>query len=185
MSRHTLGSLAIGALSPVFVSMLAMQPVDAWGGDSHVEGDSHAEVWNLARDVDTTGNQIGFSQGAAGVWYFMASHSLAHNPQLYTFIRDYNAPSIQGDSPPKPPIVIPDGFSCWQSLESFGKTPAVCFNFTDSLLTIDTLSVPPHTLEVHPGTDRLVIVAWKSPVDGHGGGGYSRSSNIRTVLALL
>ena len=103
-------------------------------------GDPH-QTWNLARGVGSTGNQIGFDQGTEGVWYFLASHSTDHNPQLYRFIREFNAPGLAS---------YPAGFSCWQEPNA-EFLPAVCFNFTDHPVTLEGYDLPPRSFRLHPG----------------------------------
>jgi hypothetical protein len=116
-------------------------------------------TWDPAKDIATTGNQVSFNQGARQVWYFMESHALVHNPRIYRFLDQYNAPAR-----PLTGIVIPDGFSCWQDETLI--LPDVCFNFNDTPVTLEGFDVPPKTLDMHPGTDRFAIVAWKSPLNG-------------------
>jgi hypothetical protein len=115
--------------------------------------------WNLSRDVGATGNQISFNQGAEGVWYFMRGHTTDHNPQLYRFIRRFNAPAVLATGNP-----APAGFSQW---EEPGGPPGILFNFTDGPVRPEGFDVPPRTVDMHPGPDMLVIVAWKSPVNGN------------------
>lgn len=142
--------------SGLFV-LLASQSVNAWDGGR--SNDRSPNTWNLARDIGVTGNQIGFQQGAAGVWYFMMSGSTVHNPQLYRFIREFNAPAL-----PATDIHVPDGFSGWQ--EPVDIQPSVDFNFTDHVITLENFDVPPHSVYMHPGPHQFTIVAWQSPVDG-------------------
>jgi hypothetical protein len=77
------------------------------------EKNGHHARWNLAEDIRTTGNQIGFNQGAGGVWYFMTSAGVTHNPLIYRFIRHFNAPALAFGGG----ITIPEGFSCWQEAD--------------------------------------------------------------------
>jgi hypothetical protein len=116
-------------------------------------------TWNLSKDIAGTGNQISFSQGARGVWYFMESSSLAHSPLIYRFLGEFNAPAR-----PATEIVIPDGFSCWQNPATV--VPDVCFNFNATPVTLEGFEVPPGTVDMHPDADGFAIVAWKSPLNG-------------------
>jgi hypothetical protein len=123
------------------------------------EKNRHYARWNLAEDIRTTGNQIGFNQGAGGVWYFMTSAGVTHNPLIYRFIRHFNAPALAFGGG----ITIPEGFSCWQEADVL---PDVCFNFTDHPVTLESFDVPPQTVDMHPTPDGFSIVAWKSPLTG-------------------
>jgi hypothetical protein len=42
----------------------------------------------------------------------------------------------------------------------------VAVNFSNTTLFPLTLSVPPRSVFMHPGIERLSIVAWKSPING-------------------
>ena len=89
-------------------------------------GDPH-QTWTLARGIGSTGNQIDFDQGTAGVWYFMVSQTTEHNPQLYRFIREFNAPGLSNcPRSNRPGRIRPVGRSRMTSL-----SPAVCFNAND------------------------------------------------------
>ena len=123
------------------------------------EGNGHHGVWNLAQDIGATGNQIGFNQGAGGVWFFMASSRVVHDPLLYRFIREFDAPAVAFT----PGFKVPDGFSCWQETKVL---PDVCFNFTEHPITLEAYDVPPRTVSMHPIAGRFTIVAWRSPLTG-------------------
>ncbi|WP_413934552.1 hypothetical protein [Nitrospira sp. BLG_1] len=115
--------------------------------------------WELPGDVLGTLNQISFKQGADDVWYFMESHTIAHNPSTYRFIPEYDAPAIfLGGG------FTPAGFSCWHSPSIL---PDVCVNFNSTPVTLENFNVPPGSVYMHPGEDRFSIVAWKSPITGN------------------
>jgi hypothetical protein len=114
---------------------------------------SQKHTWNLSDDVRATNSQISFNQKANGVWYFMESSSLQHNPQTYRLFPNYTAPCAGN---PDDPLI--DGTACWRPLDSY--IPVVGVNFTDQTLA----RVPPHSVYAHPAPDTLAIVAWKSPL---------------------
>jgi len=47
------------------------------------------QTWNLSKDIQDTGNEISFSQGAKGVWYFLESSSTEHDPLTYRLMGHY------------------------------------------------------------------------------------------------
>src|SRR3982751_3370527 len=111
-------------------------------------------IWNLAQDVVRTGNQISFSQGSNGVWYFLESTSLAHDPFTYSFLPHY---TVFCDFDP----AAADGAACLgdPELDVVGnRLPAVGTNFSNATLSIFTLALPPRSVLMHPGIDKLAIV---------------------------
>jgi len=122
-------------------------------------------TWNLSKDLLGTLNQISFNQGARGVWYFMESNSISHDPSIYKFLTDYEAPCV-GNPTASVPI---NGVSCWQDpSHTLDHNPSILFNFTDATQFPfgPPLAFPPHSLVMHPAPDRFAIVAWRSPVRG-------------------
>src|SRR5512146_1512961 len=90
-----------------------------------------AAAWDLARDL-----QISFTQGANGVWYFMESESLAHDPSVYRLLPKYLAPCLGPDE-------VFRGVGCWRGTEAHvpncvgpgcGLNTEVAFNFTNRLV---------------------------------------------------
>jgi hypothetical protein len=65
------------------------------------------KTWNLSKDIRATNNQISFRQGSNGVWYFMASAFLQHDPLTYSFLPDYY---VRCGLPGEKQI---DGLACW------------------------------------------------------------------------
>jgi hypothetical protein len=122
-------------------------------------------TWNLWKDVGATSNQVSFSQGSNGVWYFLESGNFSHDPFSYQFLTDYQVQCKT--SAGEVPI---DGVPCWRdpAPDNQGNTvPEVGFNFTDATqFILPGLPVPPRSLFIHPGMTRLGIVGWKSPVNG-------------------
>jgi hypothetical protein len=120
--------------------------------------------WALAKDISEASNQISFNQGLHGVWYFMESTSLRHDPLVYKFMSDYDAP-CQGN----PAALLIDGLSCWQDpTHTVDRNLSIFFNFTDTAQFPlgPPLVFPPHSVIMHPAPDRFAIVAWASPIRG-------------------
>jgi len=123
---------------------------------------AHAQkaIWNLSRDVRATSNEISFNQGSNGVWYFMESASLTHNPSVYSFLPNYTAPCPGGIGAP-----LVNGIGCWQdAAHTVDHNPKVGVNFTNQTLFPISPGIPPHAVFLHPAPDRFAIVAWKSPL---------------------
>jgi hypothetical protein len=117
-------------------------------------------MWNLSRDIRATNNEISFNQGSNGVWYFMESASLTHNPMIYSFLPNYTAPC-----PGAPGAPIVNGIGCWQDgPHTIDHNPKVGVNFTNQTLFPISPGIPPRAVFLHPAPDRFAIVAWKSPL---------------------
>jgi hypothetical protein len=116
-------------------------------------------TWDLSRDL-----QRSFTQGSDGVWYFMESGSLVHDPASYRLLAEYRFPCWESGF----------GLGCWQG--SWARYPdgtivirtAVGFNFTTRLIgrTDNDAGSLPHIARLTPTWERLAIVAWQSPVSG-------------------
>jgi hypothetical protein len=126
------------------------------------EAQTNRTRWNLVNDISATGNQISFNQGSQGVWYFMASSSLEHDPLSYKLIPQYDAPCLGN-----PAVSEPIGVSCWEDpAHTPDHSPLIAFNFTNLPQVLGAFTMPPRSLALHPAPDRLAIVAWKSPIGG-------------------
>jgi hypothetical protein len=116
-------------------------------------------TWDLSRDL-----QRSFTQRSDGVWYFMESGSLVHDPASYRLLPEYRFPCSESGF----------GLGCWQG--SWASYPdgrivirtAVSFNFTTRLIgrTDNDAGFLPHIARLTPTWERLAIVAWQSPVAG-------------------
>jgi hypothetical protein len=116
-------------------------------------------TWDLSRDL-----QRSFTQRSDGVWYFMESGSLVHDPASYRLLPEYRFPCSESGF----------GLGCWQG--SWARYPdgtivirtAVGFNFTTRLIgrTDNDAGSLPHIARLTPTWERLAIVAWQSPVAG-------------------
>ena len=67
-------------MKTLVMSILLGTVMTAQAGSPDYSG--HASVWDLAKDVGVSSNQISFNQGSNDVWYFMESHTIAHNPTV-------------------------------------------------------------------------------------------------------
>ena len=119
--------------------------------------------WNLAAEFRLSPNQANPNPdncGNANVWYFMESRTLARDPMTYSllpeFITDF--------------FFIP-GLQQWQdlvncSLNCNDKLPAVGINATDTFQEVGSILWPAGAVRVHPMLSQLVIVGWRSPING-------------------
>ena len=120
-------------------------------------------TWNLSRDVRATNNQISFNQASNGVWYFMESASEQHLRSTYSFLPVYVAPCAARSL--EIPII---GLACWRDISLLPQlqVPLVGVNFTNQTQIFGgTAVIPPLAVWMHPAPHRLVIVAWKSPLN--------------------
>jgi len=123
--------------------------------------------WNLANDLLATRNQISFNQGSRDVWYFLESRTFVHNTLTYRLLPEYRSPCLSYQDPS---LSSPDGVSCWidPAVDAAGNSlPLVALNATNSVVRFpDPYDIPPRSVYLHPGIDKLAIVGWKSPVNG-------------------
>jgi hypothetical protein len=125
-------------------------------------------TWKLSKNLLATNNQISFSQGANGVWYFLQSSSFKHLPDTYQFLSAYLESCV---SPENPPI---DGLACWRNpIPGPGghQIPLAGVNFTYVTQHPDSghgdpFGIPARSVWMHPGEVGLGIIAWKSPLNG-------------------
>jgi hypothetical protein len=87
----------------------------------------------------------------------MESASLLHQPWTYSFLPDYQ---VLCGLPSEKKI---NGLACWRDVLYVDEVPAVSVNFTDQT-QYQTVVIPPRAVHFHPATDRLAIIAWKSPL---------------------
>jgi hypothetical protein len=123
-------------------------------------------IWKLPSDVLGTSNQISFNQGANGVWYFMESSGLEHDPVTYRFLPNYTAPCSYGS------LGVQSGIACWGDASddfhiSNFEQPKVLINASGQNQSFLTVNMPANTLAQSPGPSQLSIVAWQSPVNGN------------------
>ena len=123
-------------------------------------------IWKLPSDVLGTSNQISFNQGANGVWYFMESSGLEHDPVTYRFLPNYTAPCSYGS------LGVQSGIACWGDASddfhiSNFEQPKVLINASGQNQSFLTVNMPANTLAQSAGPSQLSIVAWQSPVNGN------------------
>ncbi len=112
--------------------------------------------WNLAADFQLWPHQENPSRDACGnkdVWYYLASPSLDRNTSRY-----YLLPAFTQD---KAGIV---GIYSWHDMNSL--EPSLAMNATGKVQNLWG-AWPPGKLVVHPGPNKLVVAAWRSPFSGH------------------
>lgn len=108
--------------------------------------------WDLASDFLAVPNQENPNRDSCNnldVWSFMESTSLTRDPASYSllpYFTDSNLP----------------GLNQW-----YGNVPHVSYNASDTTITQGAITIPPHTIDVHPGPSQLAIMAWHSPVTGY------------------
>jgi len=121
--------------------------------------------WKLSRDLLATNNQIAFSQGSNGVWYFLRSDSFVHHPITYQFLSTFNMPCVSDSI-----SHFVDGEACWQnpSLErGIYPLPLVGINATYSDQSPNgAFIIPKRSVFMHPSDSGLAVIGWKSPVNG-------------------
>lgn len=109
--------------------------------------------WDLASEFRPSPDQENPNRdscGNLGVWEFLTSSGLAHDPQTYT-PAGYFTPEFQS-------IV---GLNVWSGSSSY-SWPFVGYNANDA-----GHLWPLHSIQVHPGNDQPAIIAWKSPITGY------------------
>src|SRR5215471_14216389 len=103
-------------------------------------------TWKLSKDLLATNNQISFSQGSNGVWYFLRSNSLAHLPRTYEFLSAYYNPCVSDSA-----SHFVDGMACWQNpnLEGVYRIPLVGMNATYQTQIVKNIPFPPRSVFMH------------------------------------
>jgi hypothetical protein len=120
-----------------------------------------AAGWNLANDFRLAPNQANPNPdglGHAEVWEFRESTSLAHDPSTYhllpTFITD--AFGIEGLQEWHGTVVF----------EPKNVLARVGINATGTTQQASSITWPAGVVSVHPLPVQLVVVGWRSPIDG-------------------
>lgn len=158
-------------------------------------GTATAHVWNLASDflAHPDKNPAPDHYGDAGVWRFEQSASLALDGN-YSLLPNHIA-NFESSA----------GTQGWSGDEASGCStgsvglPIVVINTAARPATgCGTWTVPPYTVDVHPGSSHAAIVSWNSPIAGsvtingsatsidpHGGGGitYGVTDGLRSLIA--
>lgn len=118
-------------------------------------------TWDIVQDFRIVPNQENPSRdsyGNPGVWSYLESSSLVHNPSTYSLLTNF----------------ITDAFYIQGLQEWHGNTvydpknilSRVGINTTGTMQQAYSISWLTDIINAHPNTGQMVIVAWKSPVDG-------------------
>jgi len=122
-------------------------------------------TWKLSKDLLATNNQISFSQGANGVWFFLQSDFFVHHPITYKLLSAYYMPCVSDSI-----SHFVDGMACWQNpnLErNIYRIPLVGMNATYASQSPNgAFEIPKRSVFMHPSTSGLAIIGWKSPITG-------------------
>ena len=108
--------------------------------------------WDLAADFQVWPKQENPNRdscGNLGVWHFMSSSSLKRNPSTYYLLPEF-VPADNG-------IV---GHLKWRNPNA--QYAGLMFNATANTYQ----SWPPKTIWVHTDSSKLIIIGWRSPMDG-------------------
>jgi hypothetical protein len=95
----------------------------------------------------------------------MEGSSLAHDPLTYRFLPNFTAPCSYGT------LGVVNGAQCWANASydfhiSNFEDPKILLNASGQTLSFTNLTIPPNTLAQELGPSQLVIVTWRSPVNG-------------------
>jgi hypothetical protein len=119
--------------------------------------------WNLAADMRVSPQQENPNRDSYGnleVWHFMQSADLHRQPTSYTLLPNFYADADHIS-----------GLQAWMGDETENgyhvSSPIVAINTTDTIQhPSGTVTFLPHTVNFHPAPYRLVIVGWRSPIEG-------------------
>jgi len=133
------------------------------GMASQVTAQASCAGWSLSTEFRLSPDQANPNPdncGNANVWSFMESSTLARDPMTYSLLPEF----------------IPDGFFIsgiqqWQdafncSTSCNNKLPTVGINATGTFQDVGGISWPAGVVLVHPMPTQLVIVGWRSPING-------------------
>jgi len=114
--------------------------------------------WNLPSDFQVWPNHENPNRdscGNPGVWHFMGSATLDRNPSTY-----YLLPRFVTDSYGKVGLLM------WRDMNA--DFPGVAFNATgvDIGMTYG-MTWSANAIWIHPGSSKLVIIGWRSPISGN------------------
>ena len=137
----------------VFAAIGSPGPVDA------LAGGTSGSVWNLAADFRVAPDQANPSPdsfGNAGVWQFLQSATLAHDPSGYSLLPNFITV-----------LFGVDGLQAWQGTVGDGDLlPFVGVNARSDNPFPFGVDWPAGTSLVHPLPGQLVVVGWRSPISG-------------------
>ena len=121
--------------------------------------------WNVESEFRTSPNNENPNRDLCnnlGVWSFMESVSLTHDPLTYTLMANFtaNGPWAGGNVA---------GLNHWRGTYSdqWGTFPFVGYNATGTT-QVDGLAVwQPNTMILHPAPSQMSIIGWKSHLNGY------------------
>lgn len=111
--------------------------------------------WDLAADFRVSPNQENPNRDSCNnpnVWQFMVGSGLTHDPLSYS-LASYFTPNFNGAV----------DVNVWSGTSGF-SWPFVGYNASSQPQLVSWLA---HTINVHPSNNQLVIVAWKSGLNGY------------------
>ena len=118
--------------------------------------------WILATDFRLSPDQENpnpDSYGHTNVWYFMQSSSLDRDPQNYSLLPYFTSNAF-----------LIQGLEQWHGTEGSSSNndlnPSIGINATGTTQYPTTMTWPPNTIRVHPTNSKLVIIGWRSPING-------------------
>lgn len=118
-------------------------------------------VWELAADFEVAPdaeNPNDDACGRTGVWHYLEGAEGERNPLAYSPLEEFIENTFD----------IP-GLQQWQATSGGSSTnsvPAIGINSADTAHTFLGVNWPSQRIRVHPSTTELVIVGWRSPVNG-------------------
>jgi hypothetical protein len=161
VSRRAVPVVLLGLA--IITSGQAFAQTASRGTESQAAAPPSCPGWNLAAEFRLFPNQANPNPdncGNANVWYFMESRSLARDPLTYSLLPEFITDAF----------FIP-GMQQWQDLFNCSgncndKLPAVGINATDTFRDVGGILWPAGVIRIHPMTSQLVIVGWRSPING-------------------
>lgn len=111
--------------------------------------------WDLAADFRVSPNQENPNRDSCNnpnVWQFMVGSGLTHDPLSYS-LASYFTPNFNGTV----------DVNVWSGTSGL-SWPFVGYNASSQTQLVSWLA---HTINVHPSNNQLVIVAWKSALNGY------------------
>lgn len=119
---------------------------------------STPEYWDLASELRAAPDQANPNPdglGNAGVWSFLESAGLTHDPAGYSLLDAFTSDWLS----------VP-GLECWQPDPDTAALPMLCLNArADDPFPLG-IDWPAGSVLAHPSPDRLAVVGWRSPITG-------------------
>ena len=155
--------LAIGILSVWLIASSTSAYAAGTFAPPTMASEPPCNTWTLSSDMQMWPNQENPNRDSCGtrkVWYFLGSTSLTRDPRTYYLLPIFH-PDAGGIS----------GLEAWMgSATSEGyhsATPLILINSTgETQFALPSIPLFPNTIYVHPAPTQMVIVGWRSPLDG-------------------